>query len=91
MATGVSVSKERAVLAVVLGIVLIAIGFVLVVPRGRLPSSMISPVNPYAEIGFDGRSSRDDLDSPSSRHKRVRFLVGLGVMAIGVLCIVFGT
>ena len=71
-----------------LGGLLIAIGFVIVVGPGNLPSSMIGPQAPFAEIGFDGKSPRNDLDSPSRRRKVVRLVVGLSLVVIGVLCIV---
>ena len=71
-----------------LGGLLIAIGFVIVVGPGSLPSSMIGPQAPFAEVGFDARSPRNDLDSPSRRRKVVRLVVGFCLMAIGVLCIV---
>ena len=71
-----------------LGGLLIAIGFVIVVGPGNLPSSMIGPQAPFAEVGFDGRSPKNDVDSPSGRRKVVRLVVGSSLMAIGVLCIV---
>ena len=77
-------------LVVGLGGLLIAIGFVIVVRPGNLPSSMIGPADPFAEVGFDGRSLRNDLDTQSRRRTVVRLVIGLGVMVVGVLCIVLG-
>jgi hypothetical protein len=71
-----------------LGVLLIGIGFVIAVGPRNLPSSMIGAQAPFAEVDFDGRSRRNDLDSPSRRRKVVRLVIGFSLMVFGVLCIV---
>ena len=72
-----------------LGVLLIGIGFVIVVGPGNLPSSMIGPQAPFADVGFDARTAKNDVDSPSRRRKVVRLVVGFSVIVVGVLCIVW--
>jgi len=74
---------------VLLGFLLIVIGFATVVGPSNLPSSMILPSGrPFTEIGFDGRIPRNDLDSPTRRRRIARLVVGLSLMVFGVVCIV---
>jgi hypothetical protein len=75
---------------VMLGLLLIVIGFATLVGPSNLPSSMILPPGrPFTEIGFDARIPRSDLDSPTPRRKvALRLVVGLSLMVIGVGSIV---
>jgi len=74
---------------VALGALLIAIGFVLVIPRGQLPSSTINEAAPFGGLSLS--SPTNYPDTQSRRRKLVRLLSGLGVIAVGGLCIAFGT
>ena len=74
---------------VMLGGLLIVIGFATLVGPSNLPSSMVLPPGrPFTEIGFDARSPRNDLDSPTRRRKVLRLVLGLSLMVIGIVCIV---
>jgi hypothetical protein len=84
-----------------LGVVLIFIGFVLAVARRGLLPGTSSEGDPLA-----GHSATTDTrtraamsyftpsgiapDAQSRRRKLVEVLIGLGLMVLGVLCIVFG-
>ena len=71
-----------------LGGLLIAIGFVTVVRPANLPG-VTEVYEPRANIPSRNRQVPPD---PETRRRTVlRWLVGFGVIAAGVLCIVFGT
>ena len=88
-------------MVVLLGVVLIFIGFVLVVARrGVLPgtSSEGDPLGGHsATTDTRTRSAMSYFapsgiapDAQSRRRKLVEMLIGLGLMVLGGLCIVFG-
>jgi drug/metabolite transporter (DMT)-like permease len=74
-----------------LGVLLLAIGFALVVPPGQVPSSTSTDEVILPTGGVSTRPSWRAPDAQGPRRKRVRFLVGLGLMALGGLCIAFGS
>ena len=74
-------------LVVILGGLLIVIGFVILVRPGNLPGSTFNQMDPYAELAYP--PPRNHSEEESRRRTVVRVLVGLGVMVIGGLCIGF--
>ena len=88
-------------MVVLLGVVLIFIGFVLVVARrGLLPgtSSEGDPLGDTQPRRVPELVSRCHITAPSGiapdtqsrRRKLVEMLIGVGLMVLGGLCIVFG-
>ena len=86
---------------VLLGLLLIFVGFVFAVARrGMLPgtSSQADPLAGHsATTDVQTRAATSyfapsgiEADGQSRRRKIVEVLVGLGLMALGALCIVFG-
>ena len=69
-----------------LGLLLIGVGFVIVVRPAGLPG-VTEVYAPRANI--PSRNRQNPPDAESRRRTLVRLLVGFGVMAIGVVCIVF--
>jgi hypothetical protein len=89
-------------MVVLLGLLLIFVGFVFAVARrGMLPgtSSEADPLAGHAAT-TDSKtraatsyftSSGIDPEANSRRRKLVETLIGLALIALGVLCVVFGT
>jgi drug/metabolite transporter (DMT)-like permease len=73
----------------VLGLVLIAIGLVLVIPRDVLGGWNTNEGDVFGR--YSSPRPSNDPDTLSPRAKLVRVLLGLGFMALGGLCMAFGS
>jgi hypothetical protein len=75
---------------VALGAVLIAVGIVIVIPRRMIPGSTSNEEN--LAVGPHWiRSPRGPTDAESRRRKLFGVLIGLGLIALGGLCIASGS
>jgi hypothetical protein len=73
---------------VVLGIVLIGIGFAIVIRPGNLPGDGPDRIGPYKSPRLASSPNRPKKESGT--RTLVRLIVGFGVMAVGGLCIALG-
>jgi hypothetical protein len=72
------------------GGLLIAIGFVIVVRPRNLPTMSTKPANSFDELSFPSHRKHLPPDTESRRRTLVRLFVGVGVMALGRLCLALG-
>ena len=77
-------------LVVWIGGLLIALGFVIVVRPRNLPTRSSQPWGNLDEPSFPSHKDYLPPDTESRRRKRVRVFVGVGVMALGGLCLALG-
>ena len=77
-------------LVILRGGLLIGLGFVIVVRPRNLPTRSTKPYGSFDELS--GPSHRDYLppDIEGPRRMLIRLLVGVGLLALGGLCLAFG-